>query len=396
MNSSVLHKDDVVAVVLAGGESRRMGREKAFESIPGGGISYAGQRLIDVVIQRIRLQCSQVIIIANGDPSRFGSLQDIIRSDVITGGHGPLAGVHSGLVWSKKLYPDSKAILTIPIDTPFFPDDLLDRLLIASRGGNHISYATNFYQNKLQEHPVCALWPMDITDDLSHFMHSSINKKMLTFMSSQGCTRAMFPAALRVTENPFFNLNTQDDLLISGLWSGGSNHCGCKKIFGITGWKNSGKTRVMRGVISTLGNMGLRIAAMKRASDAFECDIEGTDSWHFRQAGASEVLVTSSVRWAIIREKEMASQETVHQATERLGKDHDMILVEGWKMSSISKIEVFRKENGGKLMMERVPGIVAIATDCDSSFEEYGYNRRFDIDDYLGISRILLQLACES
>lgn len=138
------------------------------------------------------------------------------------------------------------------------------------------------------------------------------------------------------------------------------------KAFGITGWKNSGKTRLMVALIKELGARGYRVSTVKHAHEGFDIDVEGKDSWRHRQAGAAEVIVASAHRWALTHEIRNDEEETaLDELLSRLGPC-DIALVEGYKTHKHEKIQVYR---GGRpdetLMAPGDPTIVAVVTDQD-------------------------------
>ncbi|MYI91600.1 MAG: molybdopterin-guanine dinucleotide biosynthesis protein B, partial [Rhodobacteraceae bacterium] len=117
-------------------------------------------------------------------------------------------------------------------------------------------------------------------------------------------------------------------------------------ILGIAGWKNSGKTTLVRSLITELTNRNIRVSTLKHAHHDFDIDQPGTDSYKHRKAGAQEVLIVSPRRWALIHEETEVSKPDL---TTMLGKleDTDLVLVEGFKSLSFPKLEIRREDSSG-------------------------------------------------
>jgi molybdopterin-guanine dinucleotide biosynthesis protein B len=134
------------------------------------------------------------------------------------------------------------------------------------------------------------------------------------------------------------------------------------RVFGFAGWSGSGKTTLIEGVITRLVGGGLRVSLIKDAHHAFDVDRPGKDSFRHRHAGCSEVLVASDARWALMHELRGDAELTMTEALARLSPC-DLALVEGYKASSIPKLEVWRARVGKPLLFPDDPHIVAVATD---------------------------------
>lgn len=134
------------------------------------------------------------------------------------------------------------------------------------------------------------------------------------------------------------------------------------KVMGFAGWSGSGKTTLVEQVIAALSARGLVVSLVKHAHHSFDIDHAGKDSWRHRQAGCSEVLVSSGQRWSLTRELRGAPEATLDDLLAQLGPC-DIVLVEGFKRASIPKIEVWRKVVSEPLLHPDDPHIVAVATD---------------------------------
>jgi molybdopterin-guanine dinucleotide biosynthesis protein B len=137
---------------------------------------------------------------------------------------------------------------------------------------------------------------------------------------------------------------------------------GPPRAFGFAGWSGSGKTTLIERLIPVLVGRGLVVALVKHAHHDFDIDQPGKDSYRHRKAGAREVLVTSSARWALMHELHGAAEMSLAQAVATLAPC-DLVLVEGFKAAPLPKLEVYRPAVGKPLLHPQDPHIVAVATD---------------------------------
>jgi molybdopterin-guanine dinucleotide biosynthesis adapter protein len=134
------------------------------------------------------------------------------------------------------------------------------------------------------------------------------------------------------------------------------------KIFGIVGWKNSGKTTLITALLREFAARGLRVSTIKHAHHAFDLDHPGKDSFLHRAAGAQEVMIASDGRWALLHELRGAEAPKLAELIARLSPV-DLVLVEGFKNEAHPKLEVRRAGIDGPLLAENDPHIVAIASE---------------------------------
>ena len=158
------------------------------------------------------------------------------------------------------------------------------------------------------------------------------------------------------------------------------------RIFGIAGWSGSGKTTLMTRLLPVLIARGLRVSTIKHSSHAFEIDKPGKDSHSHREAGASEVLVSSAKRWALIHENRNEPEASLEQLIARM-TPVDLLLVEGFKAYPHPKIEVYREANGKPLLAASDPHIVAVASDTALAGLRIP---RFELDDTGAIARFIV------
>jgi len=135
------------------------------------------------------------------------------------------------------------------------------------------------------------------------------------------------------------------------------------RIVGLAGWSGSGKTTLVTKVIPVLVRRGLKVATVKHAHHEFDTDQPGKDSWLHRQAGASEVAIVSSRRWAVVHELGGAPEPPLEDMLQKLSPV-DLVIVEGFKRHAHPKLEVFRAAVGKPLLHPGDDCIVAIATDA--------------------------------
>ncbi len=134
------------------------------------------------------------------------------------------------------------------------------------------------------------------------------------------------------------------------------------QIFGIVGWKNSGKTTLVAALVREFCARGLRVSTVKHAHHAFDLDRPGKDSYQHRDAGAHEVLIASHGRWALLHELRGAAEPALAGLLQHMSPV-DLVLVEGFKGEAHPKLEVRRNGIEGSLLSDGDPHIVAIATD---------------------------------
>ncbi|MGC1862131.1 MAG: molybdopterin-guanine dinucleotide biosynthesis protein B [Methylocystis sp.] len=134
------------------------------------------------------------------------------------------------------------------------------------------------------------------------------------------------------------------------------------RVIGLAGWSGSGKTTLLARLIPLLTGEGLRVSTIKHAHHNFDVDKPGKDSWTHRQAGASEVLVVSDTRWALMHELRGAAEPSLAELLGKLSKC-DLVIVEGFKREPIPKIEIWRAEVGKPLLHPEDPAIVLMTSD---------------------------------
>lgn len=158
------------------------------------------------------------------------------------------------------------------------------------------------------------------------------------------------------------------------------------KVFGVTGWKNSGKTGLMERLVSEISGRGVVVSTVKHAHHAFDVDHPGRDSYRHRQAGAREVVLASRKRVAVMTELRGETEPELDELLGRLGPC-ELVLIEGYKRARHPKIECFRAEAGHQLIQPGDETILAVAADCpvEASVPV------LDLDDTKGIADFVME-----
>jgi molybdopterin-guanine dinucleotide biosynthesis protein A len=190
----------LLGVLLAGGLARRMGGgDKPMRRI-------GGRSILDRVIARVRPQCGELILNANGDPARFAGFGLTVVPDTVADFPGPLAGILAALDWAAANRPRTKLVLSVAADCPFLPRDLVVRLhdalvkenaqlAVAASGG--------------QSHPVIGLWDVGLREELRHALVQQDVRGVERWATRYRLATVTWPTT---PLDPFFNANTMDDI----------------------------------------------------------------------------------------------------------------------------------------------------------------------------------------
>ena len=134
------------------------------------------------------------------------------------------------------------------------------------------------------------------------------------------------------------------------------------RIIGLAGWSGSGKTTLITKLIPRLIERGIRVSTLKHAHHGFDLDQPGKDSFFHRAAGATEVIISSARRWAILHELRDEPEWDLRNLVAKMSPV-DLVLVEGFKRDAFPKLEIHRAANGKPLIHPEDSHIVAIASD---------------------------------
>ncbi len=189
----------VVGVLLAGGQSRRMGGgDKGFRLL-------GGVPILRRVIDRFRPQVGRLVINANGEPARFASTGLPVVADTVEDFPGPLAGVLAGLDWAAGNVPHALWIATVATDAPFIPRDLVARMIVATEEGAELVCASSHGRT----HPVIGLWATRLRSDLRRAVVEEGVRKVDIWTARHRLAVVDFAVD---PVDPFFNVNTPEDL----------------------------------------------------------------------------------------------------------------------------------------------------------------------------------------
>jgi molybdopterin-guanine dinucleotide biosynthesis protein A len=197
-----------LGIILAGGLATRMGGgDKALLPLGQG-------TLLNHVIDRLAPQVAGLGLNANGDAARFVRFGLPVLPDTIEGFPGPLAGVLAGMDWAAD--KGAETIITAAADTPFFPCDLVAQLLLAAEG---MAAPLALAASDDGRHPTFGLWPVSLRHDLRAALQGGL-RKVVAWTDAHNAATAHFPGA---TPDPFFNINTPDDLAMAQRYLGATS-----------------------------------------------------------------------------------------------------------------------------------------------------------------------------
>ncbi|MBO6782219.1 MAG: molybdenum cofactor guanylyltransferase MobA [Alphaproteobacteria bacterium] len=191
---------NILGVILAGGQARRLGGgDKALKEL-------GGRPMLTHAIERLAPQVGQVVVNANGDPARFDSFRVPVIADTVEGFVGPLAGVLAGMEWALVNAPEYDWIATVATDAPFFPEDLVARLAeaVADDAADLACAESNG-----RAHPVFGFWPVSLAGDLRCALVDEKVRKVDAWTKRFRLARVQFPIE---NVDPFFNINRPEDM----------------------------------------------------------------------------------------------------------------------------------------------------------------------------------------
>jgi molybdopterin-guanine dinucleotide biosynthesis protein A len=192
--------NELVGVLLAGGLARRMGGgDKPMRQI-------GGRTILERVITRLKPQCDELILNANGDPARFAAFGLPVIPDNVENFPGPLAGILAALDWAAAHRPGVSLVFSAAADCPFLPRDLVARLSEAQvNEGAQLAVAASDGQS----HPVIGLWSVSLRDELRDALVREDIRKIDRWTARYKLATVTWPTQ---PLDPFFNANTMDDI----------------------------------------------------------------------------------------------------------------------------------------------------------------------------------------
>ncbi|MDZ7823507.1 MAG: molybdenum cofactor guanylyltransferase MobA [Ahrensia sp.] len=190
----------IIGIVIAGGQATRMGGgDKTL-------LTLGGVPILATLLDKLAKQTASAAINSNSDAANFAAFNVPVFSDSGSAFAGPLAGILASMRWARDNHPEATHIATVAGDSPFFPDDLVPRLVEQAPDGNTIMMAASDGHN----HPVFGLWPIDLQDALQTWLDETGILKVMAWVRTQPHVMVDFTTAK--TPDPFFNINTPEDL----------------------------------------------------------------------------------------------------------------------------------------------------------------------------------------
>lgn len=353
----------ITGVILAGGQARRMGGEDK------GLILFNNKPLIQYVINALQPQTDALIINANRNIEKYQAFSYAVITDTLDNFCGPLAGMLSAMQAVKTDY-----ILTAPCDSPYVSPHLRQRMM-ESLLLNQADIAVAYDGERLQ--PVFCLIPCRLQADLEQYLAQGNRKIDLWFDQH---TLAIVDFSDQA--DTFINFNHPEDIK-----NHPSNVHSAIPLIGFAAFSGTGKTTLLKKLIPALTSKGLNVAVVKHAHHKFDIDIPGKDSYEIRQAGADQVLVSSS-RLMALMEVQPSVDPSLAELIPRLDSSKlDIILVEGFKHEKIPKIELHRPSLTKPLLQPNDDDITAIASDqiltISSTIDQLDLNDIDAIADYI-------------
>ena len=192
-------RKNILGIILAGGQSRRMGTNKSIKEI-------SGKKLIDIVLNRAQKQVDKIAVNSNTKINfNFAEKFEIIP-DCVQGNLGPLVGILTGMKWAKMQKKEYRWLVTFPVDSPFFPDNLIRKFL-----DSHSNEDVIIAKSNERLHPVFSLWNTNLVDSLEEELSRGV-RKIEEFTKKFKTKVVNFSV---IGYDPFFNINNANDLLIA-------------------------------------------------------------------------------------------------------------------------------------------------------------------------------------
>ena len=193
-------ENNILGVILAGGQSRRMGRDKSF-------IKLNGKTLIEHTIIKVKKFLPNLIIISNENKNEIMKYGIDLVNDCLGKNQGPLIGVMTAMKYIKDNKKNFDWIATFPCDTPFFPELLIKKFIDNSKSKKSLLY---FASSKGQRHNVFGLWSLKLYDKLHNDIVNKNSRKVEDWAEQNDVQRIEFSFE---KDDPFFNINTEEDLI---------------------------------------------------------------------------------------------------------------------------------------------------------------------------------------
>ena len=194
-----MSEHNILGAILAGGQSRRMGKDKLF-------LELNNKKLIEYTIDKVKKYLKNVIIITNQKNEFFLKKNLITVEDCIKGQLGPLVGILTAMKWAKENLKECSWIATFPCDTPFFPETIIQKFIEKSKEKDSLLLCASSHGRK---HNIFGLWSIELYEKLRDDLINNKIRKVQDWIKKNKITNVEF----NFNEyDPFFNINTLDDL----------------------------------------------------------------------------------------------------------------------------------------------------------------------------------------
>jgi len=344
-------KHSVTVAILAGGQGRRFGGQDK------GLVKVLGKPLIEHILEQLKGECVDIVINANRNQAIYQRYGYRVIQDTLLDYQGPLAGFASVMATINTAF-----VLTLPCDAPMVPDNFVSKMMACQREkGADIVVASD--GTRLQ--PVHALISVRLLPSLLAFLEKGERKIDRWYAEHK-------MAVLDFSDTPavFHNLNTheqrqQHEATLSSLPAPAKKIQFSLPLLGFAAFSGMGKTTLIKQLLPILSDKGLRIGMIKHAHHALDIDYPGKDSYELRKAGAEQMLVVSRSQVAWVQDlKDGRAEPNLQEALDLLNTDSlDMVLVEGFKQASFSKIELHRNGLHKPLLYPDDSNIIAFASE---------------------------------
>ena len=194
-----MSEDNILGAILAGGQSKRMGEDKLF-------LELNNKKLIEHTIDKVKKYLKKIIIITNHDNKFFFKNNLITVKDCVEGQLGPLVGILTAMKWAKENLSKCSWIATFPCDTPFFPESIIKSFIEESEKKESLILCASSHGRK---HNIFGLWSLDLYDKLKDDLINKKVRKVQDWTEKNKIKNLEFEFK---DYDPFFNINTKDDL----------------------------------------------------------------------------------------------------------------------------------------------------------------------------------------
>lgn len=352
---------DVTGVLLAGGKSRRMGKDKAQ-------LEFSGQTMFERALKLLQLNFTAVLI--------AGERPDLSQPDVpalpdIYPGSA-LGGLYTGLKAA-----NSSWVFVAPCDMPY-PDQRIVELLLQNRNG----YDAVVPRTPAGYEPVFALYHKNCLSQMEAMLQQD-QYRIYDFYQRINIRYIDPPELPEGWQRSLINVNTPDDLARI------KEENMTPPVVSIVAKSGTGKTTLLEKLIAEMKRRGYRVGAVKHDAHSFSIDHEGKDSWRLTEAGADTTLITSPAKIAMVKQNQ-AQEPALTNTIAEYCQDLDIVLTEGFKRSSMPKIEVHRRERSENLLCrgeEHDPALFAVASDSPLDLDVPIY----DINDATGLCDLIVE-----